>query len=147
MKVTCDIDGSGPPQGPPKTVMDEDDAVCCEVSIDKQVSCDGGANWNDVTGGDDVDGEGIFGCTGWTPESGPPEVKVRYLADSTLDAFCVLTDTNTAILPGPEQIDITAGQQAMFMTDLIACDETQSGWLEPDTATLSCQCLDPAVRR
>ena len=141
-QVSCDVlDANGLPV--PKPVTDEDSCASCVIEIDKQVSCDGGANWNDVTGGDDVDGEGIFGCTGWTPESGPPEVKVRYLADSTLDAFCVLTDTNTAILPGPQQIDITAGQQAMFMTDLIACDESQSGWLEPDTATLSCECFDP----
>ena len=57
--VTCDIQGAFDANGDPKTIEDEDTGDCIE--LDKQVSCDGGATWNDVGYGDGI----VQGCTGW----------------------------------------------------------------------------------
>ncbi len=140
-KVVCEIVGANFPDGSPKTVSDEDADTCeCAIDLDKQVSCDGGASWNDVTGVDDPDGSLAEGCIGWTV--GDPEVKVRYLARSNASARCELTDSNTAIFAGPMMLDLTAGVEEVVTTDLIECNESQVGWAEPNTATLSCECLD-----
>ncbi|MCH7665622.1 MAG: hypothetical protein IH936_06825 [Acidobacteria bacterium] len=131
----------------PKTISAQGSDTCeaCPVvEVDKQVSCDGGATWHDMLGFDDASGDSVLGCTGWT--TGEPEVKVRYFANSVLGApqNCILTDTNTAILPG----SINAGSSPngqIHIVDVVTCDETQAGWMEPNTATLTCdQCvLDP----
>ena len=129
--------------GSDNTVNDTDqagfDCAACEVDIDKQISCDGGATFVDV---DDVsDGES---CTGWDNDA---EVVVRYVADNPGNdpVFgCVLTDSNGLVLAGQETIGTIDGNTTdltVFQTNALECSaELEAG--EPNTATLTCECLD-----
>jgi len=69
----------------------------CEVEIDKQISCNGGVDWVDVT-----PDAGIESCIGW--DDGSAEVQVRYLGRTesitNLMYNCTLTDSNGVIIPG-----------------------------------------------
>ncbi len=139
--VTCDIVGSGPPGGPANTVSDEDSAQCIE--LDKQVSCDGGLTWHDVTGSDDADGFQTEGCTGWFDPSDPSvgqEIKFRYIARPGGDVTdCVLTDSNGVVIGAPIQIgDLVGGSDdVIYETDLLECNEELLNG-EPNTGTLTC---------
>jgi hypothetical protein len=111
----------------------------CEVKVDKQVSCNKGNTWHDVgfddaaTGGCTMLQDGLF-------------MYIRYVAHNpgtTAVTGCVLTDSNGAILPGPVAVGTleagftgTVHDQAPFR-----CFDAQDE-LEPDTATLVCDCAD-----
>jgi len=134
--VTCEIVGSGG-----KTITREDQDLCeareCEISLDKQVSCDGGNTFVDVG---DVDES----CIGFDDEAG---IVVRYVADTSATGDlvnCVLTDSNGMILGAPVDIGTLPGdaqEQVIYQTDAKACSEDLAAG-EPDTATLTCECFE-----
>ncbi len=118
--------------------------------MDKQVSCDSGETWHDAgPNGDPRFMDGVVeGCTGLAGTDPQGQVKVRYLARTKgFLQDCVLTDTNGAFIPvgvpipHPGELD-----GVIHETELVECDESQPGWEEPDTATLTCECLpDPQL--
>jgi hypothetical protein len=127
----------------------------CSVEVDKQVSCDGGKTFFDISGVDDTEpptktlsslciGFNAFGANPATP------IIVRYKARNTgnADATCLttnmqgLTDTNLGILPaGFTVASIPATETAYTTIDTVtkACS-TGLASVEPDTGSLSCQC-------
>ncbi len=121
-------------EAPGKTFVAGDQDVCetCTARVDKQVSCDAGATWED-------------GCTG-RDEPGVPSIQVRYLADVPGgDLFnCVLTDSNGEILPVPVDVGPLPGDSSgtpIFETELLTCSDTLVAG-EPNTATLTCECYE-----
>ena len=136
--VTCDIVGASFPDGSPKTVSSEDDAVCDDVEVDKQVSCDSGATWNDVGYGDGA----VEGCTGWAGDGVADEVVFRFRARNSGGGDltgCVLTDTNGVVIGSPIQIGgLAAGfDDFIYETSILECSALLLAG-EPDTATLTC---------
>ncbi len=131
--------------GPTVQIDDEDtasvDCLGCDVSLDRQVSCDNGATWQDL-GFDDA---AIEGCDTIDGES----VRVRYLADNNSDVpldDCVLTDSNGGVLGAPVAIgSLGLGSNGViFETHALTCnDDLQGG--EPGTAELVCVCADDGV--
>ncbi|MCP3938747.1 MAG: hypothetical protein GY708_25650 [Actinomycetia bacterium] len=127
----------------PVTDQDTAEIECqgCDAQLDKQVSCDDGATWQDVGFGDGA----INGCT--SPEDG--SVLVRYLANNLAEVpltNCVLTDSNGAVLPAPVNVGpLEVGFNGeVFQTDALTCDDTLTEG-EPNTATLTCECVDAAA--
>ncbi len=107
----------------------------CDVDVDRQVSCDGGATWHDTGWRDGVS----QGCTAGDGAA----VKVRYMARTrsikTLEN-CTLTDSNTALLAAP--VDVGTLDIA-FEGVVLEVDATCSAALDsggPDTVALSCEC-------
>jgi hypothetical protein len=156
--VTCTIAGTA------KTITATDDDECappeCQVLVDKQVSCDGGATWEDVSlvsSNDDGNNLPCVASSSYTLPDGTvvqaEPILVRYQArnDSPLISVfdCTLTDSNP-MLPGVIGVfDIPALTTTdYFVVDPTDCsDDLAAG--EPDTAALSCFCspdLDPAFK-
>jgi hypothetical protein len=115
-------------------------ATCnpCEATLDKQVSCDGGATFVEVGNGNIADA-----CQGTT---GDADIKIKYVATNTGSSNlvnCTLTDSNGGITgnfgaPG----SITVGNASTLTSDLLTCSSTLTA-NEPDTATLNCTCGTP----
>jgi hypothetical protein len=127
--ITCEC--ADPAGGTPKTVSDSDnsdfDCVGCAVEIIKESSCDGGANWGD-------------GCS--TLDDNNVQVRYTYndLNSTGTLQNCVITDTNKVITPDPGDA-VTVPGQGIAADDL--CSTLFAGG-EPDTATITCECADPA---
>ncbi|MCP3934939.1 MAG: hypothetical protein GY708_06160, partial [Actinomycetia bacterium] len=123
-------------------VFDEDtanfDCLTCDVQVDRQVSCNGGATWNDIGYGDNA----TTGCDTLDGET----VLVRYLANNLSDtdlSNCTLVDTNGAVLDSPVNVGtISQGfNDVLLTTDPLTCgDDLDLG--EPGTVTLSCECVE-----
>ncbi len=127
----------------------------CSVEVDKQVSCDGGKTFFDVSGVDDTEPPSktlSSSCIGFNAFNMTPatNIEVRYRARNTgdVDATCLtsdmqgLTDTNLNILPAAVNIASIPASQTTYTTidDVTkACSDTLA-MDEPDTASLSCQC-------
>jgi hypothetical protein len=113
----------------------------CEVEVDKQVSCDGGATFVDVGFGDNA----AESCAGWNAfdEMEAEPIVVRYEArngdNATLNANCELTESNGMIGDPNDPGLIALGQTFSFEDDDQACSDALAA-NEPDTATLSCEC-------
>jgi hypothetical protein len=124
--------------------------LACSVELDKQVSCDGGTHFFDVSGVDDTEpptktlsnlciGFNAFGANPAT------NIIVRYKARNTgnVDATCF----TSGILPAGVTIaSIPVTQTAYTQIDQVtkACSTALSG-AEPDTGSLSCQCTSGAT--
>jgi hypothetical protein len=115
----------------------------CQVKVDKQVSCDGGATWVDpglVLNNED----GTLDCA-VIGLSGP--VQVRYQAANTGSCAlteCVLTDTNGTFGTPPDPGNLAPGQTTDFLpaVNTPACSDAfgnPENPNEPDTATITCQ--------
>ena len=119
----------------------------CSVQVDKQISCDGGATWQDQ-GLQSANGDGFLGCIG---NLGENDILVRYQARNTGDVgllSCNLTESNASLGPA-----IPVGSiAALTTTDFVgmtaapglACTADLTG-SEPDTATISCACDVPEI--
>ncbi|MCH8913335.1 MAG: hypothetical protein IIA33_07175, partial [Planctomycetes bacterium] len=122
----------------------------CEVELDKQISCDGGATFVDVTGADDNDPDNpanAFGCNGWNAFNGndAENIIVRYVIQNNSSAGttltgCVLTDSNTGILGGAGLpiADLAIGASVTIDINVPCSDALDA--MEPDTATIVCEC-------
>ena len=115
---------------------------CGQVTLDKQVSCDG-VNWVDV--GDVVANEdGTHGCLGFNAHPGTPAgaLKVMYVAKnsgSTTLYDCVVTESNASVCGTMDAGDLAPGATWSFLDEDQSCSETLDDH-EPDTATVSCFC-------
>jgi hypothetical protein len=147
---TCNIDGASAAGG--ATGSDFFSIQSCSVALDKQVSCDGGLSWHDVSlvqAGETLDDSGnasTISCTGFT---GDP-ILVRYVVNNTgtvdLDS-CTLTDSNTVAIPTPPTVTspLPVGGTFDSGTGVSAtCNATNSAG-EPDTAGVSCACAGAPV--
>jgi uncharacterized repeat protein (TIGR01451 family) len=132
----------------------------CEIKLDKQISCDGGATggtWQDVAGFGAA-GEGsatdptdalIQGCVARGASSlSPQQVQVRYVVSNALPTAAPVSCTTFTDKPtGGAATNIslafpvlaqTAGSPIVITGSPFACTNASSG---PDTATLStCTC-------
>lgn len=137
----------------------------CKVELDKQVSCDGGNTFFDVSGADDTEppSETLSDlCIGWnafanggatTPAT---SIIVRYAARNvgSVDATCStsnaygtdgtqgLFDSNLGILPSGVSVSSIPATQTSYVQvgqETVACSDTLAGG-EPDTGSLLCQC-------
>ncbi|HEV2492056.1 MAG TPA: hypothetical protein VG204_03185 [Terriglobia bacterium] len=121
----------------------------CSGLLDKQVSCDGGASWHDISlaqGGesvDDTNNASTIGCQAYTGDT----VLVRYVLKNTGTialSSCAIADTNGALTPPTVTTPLAAG--ATFDSDSVAlhandASEVCSGSVsEPDTASVTCSC-------
>ena len=121
----------------------------CDVQLDRQVSCDGGATWVDAgANGTAAFDDGVLGfCS--TVDSGP--VKVRWLAvnHSTYDGLpanvsCTLVDGNPnfgGFVAGAAMPPFGA-PGVIAMTDVNQCAVYEDGEPGGIEAVLSCECLD-----
>ncbi|MGA9725249.1 MAG: hypothetical protein WBQ86_22530 [Candidatus Binatus sp.] len=125
----------------------------CGVAVDKQVSCDGGVTFHDVSGVDDTDpGSLTLGCMGFNAFGANPasQIEVRYQAKNTgnTDATCLtsnsqgLSDSNTVLIPSATSVSIPTSDSTYMTIDTVGPTACSTGLaaLEPDTATLSCEC-------
>jgi hypothetical protein len=106
----------------------------CEVALDKQVSCDDGATFVDVTGVDDPLGDDTESCIGWT---GDDEIAYRFIVsnEGELDlGSCEVDDTHLG--PIGSVASLLVGGTATFTTSLVECTEDLS-----NTGDVSCLCL------
>lgn len=125
----------------------------CFVRVDKQVSCDGGDTWEDATGLvlDNEDGTNSP-CFGWNAfdSMDAENILVRYQASNVGNAdltSCTLSDDNTgipAVVGFPTAILV--GETTTFSQTQAACSDTLDA-LEPDTATVSCECIAAPTNR
>lgn len=131
----------------------------CEVQMDKQISCDGGTTWIDVTGlgtddpnmngtFDDPDGDLTESCTGLPADL----IQARYVASNAgeVDVFaCEIVDDNSGI----SNVPIPVG--ALFVGETLLtipveddadqiCSDISAIPPEPAQALLTCQC-DPTI--
>jgi hypothetical protein len=137
--------------------------LSCAVEIDKQVSCDGGMTFFDVSGVDDTEPPSMTLsslCIGFNAFGANPatNIVVRYKARNTgnVDATCStsnadstgdttqgLFDSNLGILPAGVTVTSIPATQTGYMLAIpdttVACSSALSA-SEPDTATLVCQC-------
>lgn len=106
----------------------------CDVEIDKQVSCDGGVTWVDVTTADDPNPRGVQGCEAADPDT----ILVRFKATNTGDQVlsdCTVGDPN---FPGDvTDITLDPGADTGFIDRSGICSQKELG--EPNTATVSCK--------
>jgi hypothetical protein len=115
-------------------------ALVCDVLVDKQVSCDNGTSWQDA-GLVEANDDGTLGCTA---ADGDP-ILVRYQAQNTGTADlvnCQIGESNILLGPGATVGSIGAGQITGFFdaSEALCSDELEAG--EPNTADISCECLD-----
>jgi hypothetical protein len=155
--VTTSLTGTG--SGSTQTTVES-----CAVTLDKQVSCDGGTTWQDTTGADDAGGTNTNGCVATTGTS----VMTRFVVNNTGTApvSCTLSDTPAAgnpktFLAGNVTItnlaaagnstttgtantcDLTFGQNGTNTANLTACScPSGTGPIaipdSHDTATFAC---------
>jgi len=156
--TTSDIDGGADGSGL-FSVLE------CKVELDKQVSCDGGNTFFDVSGVDDTEppSQTLSDlCIGWNAfENGggttpATNIVVRYAARNvgSVDATCStsnaygtdgtqgLFDSNLGILPtgfSVSSIPVTQTSYIQIDQETVACSDTLAGG-EPDTGSLLCQC-------
>jgi cysteine-rich repeat protein len=135
--ITCDCFEAG--SGITTTDNDDSDFDClsCSVQIDKQVSCDDGATWQDVGFGDSV----AESCT----TDASATVQVRYVYENTGQVElveCSINDTNVALpgVTGPFTVAVGSGPIELD-PDSGICSDIEPG--EPDVATIDCECLEP----
>ncbi len=130
--------------------------ACCGVQFDKQISCDGGANYTDVsldTGSqtvDDAANAAIKGCIASASATDP--IRARYVAKNTgnVALTCSLGETNTKFLLSTQTgLSIPTGTTPAAIAGFTnprdpndTCVNVRSGG-EPDTATLTCTCSPP----
>jgi hypothetical protein len=113
--------------------------LACSVKVDKQISCDGGATWQDA-GLVSANEDGSLGCTAI---DGRP-IMVRYQVQNSGQVplhSCVLTETNTAFgPPGTVPTPFAAGGtiQIAALQAPICNDDLEDN--EPNTAAVSCFC-------
>ena len=114
------------------------ECLACGVSVDKQISCNGGGSFTDVTGVDDPDGTATAGCLGWT---GDDEISFSYVVTNTGEVdvvSCALTDSNGVLSPaGPGSL-LVGGGTSVEIPNVVCNDTLEAG--EPDTATFDCLC-------
>lgn len=117
----------------------------CDVQVDKQISCDGGATWVDQ-GLVDADDDGANPCS--TAE--PNEVRVRYQVHNSGDfelTQCTLGESNAAFGDPTDPGPIAPGETTPFIPGELVpqCRNADDG--EPDTAEVNCICaaFDPVV--
>jgi hypothetical protein len=122
----------------------------CEVEVDKQVSCDGGATWYSFDFGGSGNAQDF--CSGFVADGGPADqIQFRFWANRGADTSenvvlqdCVLTDPDLTAkgytLPDASLIDLSD-----FTPDEIGSTGAQDCTdelddLEPNTVTLTCDC-------
>lgn len=115
------------------------ECLSCGIAVDKQISCDGGANFVDV-GLQTADGDGPNGCTALNGA----DVVYRWVVANTGDAglsSCVLTDTQTAVTPPQPVLGVIGvGETTQLSPDETAeCSDNLEA-LEPNEAELTCIC-------
>jgi hypothetical protein len=113
----------------------------CSGTIDKQVSCDGGTTWNDITGGDDSTGASDKGCIAQAGAN----VQFQFIAKNTggTSIQCTLSDNVSTILPS-QSITLGGGVTTTVSGTTQQCNLT-AGQSGDDTATLdSCTCTSAA---
>jgi uncharacterized repeat protein (TIGR01451 family) len=158
--------GSGALLGPgPETGFSQTTIESCGAALDKQVSCDGGVSWQDVTGVDDTTGA----TNGCIANSGAP-IMTRFVVTNTGGtpiSSCVLSDspavnnpliflsgnTNLSTLtPGAMSTtsgaagltcSLTSGQNGTNTASLSGCicptsTNTVAIATQTDTATIAC---------
>jgi hypothetical protein len=103
------------------------DLDTCEVSLDKQISCDGGATWVDQGQVDSI--EGCISTGG--------QITARYLVSNlgSAEATCTLND-DILNFTGEDQ-SFTTDSIPTFQTDAADCNVNTAGVNE---ATLACSC-------
>jgi len=140
--VVCEIVGSAG-KTIERTAEDECETSVCEMNVDRQVSCDGGATWVDQGFEDGT----IESCSTLKDE----DVLVRYVvrngssrsSGAAADLVnCVLTDSNGAVLAGPVDVGVIAdGFEGLILeADPLACSVGADG--EPGTVNLTCECFE-----
>jgi|GEM_PF-2735493 len=144
---TCDVDGNS--LGGGAIGADSFTVDSCSGLLDKQVSCDQGASWHDVSlaqGGesvDDTNNGSTIGCQAFEGDT----VLVRYVLKNTGTVnlnSCAIGDTNGALTPPTVTTPLAPG--ATFDSDSVAlhandASEVCSGTVsEPDTASVTCSC-------
>jgi hypothetical protein len=119
---------------------DSADFTCltCEVEVDKQVSCDGGATWFDqglVTGNQD----GTLGCSGLHTNQILVRYQVRNSGEANL-AACEIDESNGAFGAGPVVGNLVPNETTFFIpaAETPVCRDADDN--EPNTATASCLC-------
>jgi hypothetical protein len=167
---TCDNNAGGTGTGCNTTAVDENQVasttvLTCSVSIDKQVSCDGGTTWYDVTtgtGADDPTGTLTLDktkCVGTDAfdSTSATNIEVRYIITNTgTDALgsCSATESNGLILGTSSGTQTITGVNATFTSsatqtvgpEIKACStalETAEG--SGDTASVGCTCATPVT--
>jgi hypothetical protein len=129
----------------------------CAVKVDKQISCDGGATWNDV-GEQSANGDGNNGCIG---KVGDNDIKVRYFSQNISDSgitlnTCNITESNNSLGPGVST-NFSIGNNGsnggastqetgeLGLTPSALVCETARSNKEPDTGSVDCTCNIPAL--
>lgn len=122
------------------------EAICqqliCDVALDKQISCDGGATWVDIGFDDDI-AESCIGLTDFDGVSGS-EVLVRYRAQNVggVDLVsCEVSESNQLLFSGTHQFDLPLDGEPFEWTQpegQTCSSDLAAG--EPDTAMISCLC-------
>ena len=147
--ITAAVKGSGNLQDAPvNDIFNIDKPLTtvlstCEVKVDKQVSCDGGATFQDV--GLEINNEdGTNGCSAVDGAT----VEAQYVVNNTgnIDVTnCTLNDSNIAFATGQTITGILAGGSVSINAISAECSDTLNA-SEPDTATLTCDCavVNPA---
>ncbi|HLW79295.1 MAG TPA: hypothetical protein VKU44_06815, partial [Terriglobia bacterium] len=75
----------------------------CSATLDKQVSCDGGTTWQDITGSDDASGTSDLGCI--APVGGTVMFRFKVANTGNAPISCDLTDSVSTILPSTCSVD------------------------------------------
>ena len=141
----------------------------CSVSLDKQVSCDGGANFTDVGAGGSagrVGGAlpgGAPACIGFTAatngtlSTAASQIEARYVVTNTgaTNVSCTtpITDTNLTLAAGGTVISTTLTPTGVTSTTTLvskgspqACTEALDDFEDAgNTAGITCQCVAPTA--
>ena len=115
----------------------------CDVRVDKQISCDGGATWQDP-GLVNANEDGTNGCQGLTTD----QIKVRYQVSNlgSLDASgCVLTESNAAFGDPADPGTIAGLSTSAFIPGVTNPLCSAASGNEPDTATVTCSLCNGAT--
>ncbi len=112
--------------------------ACAGVTIDKQVSCDTGANWADQNGQVTANQGGTNGCVGAVNGA---NTQARWFAQASGNVAldCSLDDSNNVFQPAPQPVALATNAIVPVGTPAAAtaCMTALAGG-EPNTATLTC---------
>lgn len=109
----------------------------CGATLDKQVSCDGGTTWQDVTGVDDTSGTSNLGCIAAVGANVMFQFVVHNTGNTSIT--CDLGDSVTTILPSTT-VTVGSGLSVTIAGTTTTCNLTGSQTGD-NTATLNnCSC-------
>src|SRR6185369_3017195 len=118
--------------------------LTCDVQVDKQVSCDGGATFHDV-GFVSADTDSSDFCLGWNAHDTVPaeNIIVRYAVKNNSTSGlvlhnCSIVERNTAITGSTIPVgDVVSQTPPVDVTNPCSVGLSAN---EPDRATVTCDC-------